>query len=172
MTLPKISSEPGRPATSRGTTARSSAPSAAESDLLLHALRRVMRELRLAARDAEQRAGIPPAEHDVLMHLADEKVGSLSALAERTHTDLSSVSVVVSRLAERGLLRRTVDAADRRRLVIELTPAGRAVVRRAPESTRSRFAHAVSRLSRREQRTTNDTLERLADALEADGRGR
>jgi DNA-binding MarR family transcriptional regulator len=76
------------------------------------------------------------------------------------------VSVVVSRLADRGLVTRTVDGADRRRALVALTTAGRAAVRRAPRSARARFAEAANRLSPREQRAACTALERLADALD------
>ena len=71
---------------------------------------------------------------------------SLGALAERTHTDPSSVSVVVSRLVARGLVRRTASTEDARRAEIRLTPRGRALVLRAPEASQTRLVEALSAL--------------------------
>jgi DNA-binding MarR family transcriptional regulator len=61
---------------------------------VLNALRRIVRDLRLGARDAERSAGISGAQLFVLQALADERASSLNELADRTHTDQSSVSVV------------------------------------------------------------------------------
>ncbi|HEX3345342.1 MAG TPA: helix-turn-helix domain-containing protein, partial [Polyangiaceae bacterium] len=72
----------------------------------MDALRRVVRDLRLSARDAERSAGISGAQLFVLQSLRNEAAASLNELAERTLTDQSSVSVVVKRLADRKLVAR------------------------------------------------------------------
>lgn len=117
---------------------------------VLASMRAVVRDLRLAAREAEQRIGIHGAQLTVLQQLAVRPAKSLADLAERTQTDPSSASVVVSRLVDRGLVSRVASPADRRRVEIALTPAGRALVRRAPKQTSSRMAKAASRLPRRD----------------------
>lgn len=116
---------------------------------LIEALRAVARELRLSEREAEQRLGVRPAQLLALRKLAERPAASLAELAERTHTDPSSASVVVQRLVERGLVARTPADADRRRIALAITPAGRALVRRAPETTHERVAHAVAQLGPR-----------------------
>lgn len=160
-TLPKISPDPVRP---------ERAGASDVPDSLFDSLRRVLRELRLAGRDAEQRVGLHAAELDVLQHLSRERANSLSELADRTHTDLSSVSVVVRRLANRGLVARAAARDDARRLVIALTPAGRATLRRSPESARERLERVATQLTPQDQRLVTRALRRLADALGEDGR--
>ena len=70
--------------------------------VILDALRSIVRELRLASREAEQRVGVHGAQLHALRQLSDSPTMSLTELADRTHTDISSVSVVVSRLVEQG----------------------------------------------------------------------
>lgn len=98
----------------------------------MNAIRRLVRALRLGNRQAEGRAGISAAQLFVLQCVGRSGPLSLKAVAARTATDQSSVSVVVDRLARRGLVSRRRAAQDARRLEIALTPRGTAVLARAP----------------------------------------
>jgi len=134
--------------------------------VILDAFRSIVRELRLASREAEQRVGVHGAQLHALRQLADSPTTSLTELAERTHTDISSVSVVVSRLVEQGLVARKAADDDRRRLSLGLTARGRAVIRRAPETGTSRLLRAAASLSDRELHALATSLLKLVDGLE------
>lgn len=114
---------------------------------VMNALRRVVRDLRLSARDAERSAGISGAQLFVLQALAAEPASSLNELAERTLTDQSSVSVVVKRLADRKLVARKASTVDARRIELSLTAAGKRLLARCPEPTQARLVGALRRLS-------------------------
>lgn len=132
---------------------------------ILDSLRAIVRELRLASREAEQHVGIHGAQLYALRQLADSPSASLSELADRTHTDISSASVVVSRLVEQGLVTRRAANDDKRRLSLSLTARGRAVVRRAPKTGASRLLRAASNLSDREVHALATRLGKLAEGL-------
>jgi DNA-binding MarR family transcriptional regulator len=127
---------------------------------VLDALRGINQTLRRFERLAEQRLGISGAQLLVLQELASAPAQSLGELAERTFTHHSSVSVVVSRLAEAGLVVREPSPEDTRRAVIQLTARGRQLVRRAPVAPQAELILKVSRLPRA-------TLAALAEALGA-----
>jgi DNA-binding MarR family transcriptional regulator len=150
---------PPRP-TGGGAAADRGAP-----DALLDALRAVSRELRMAEREAEQRIGLPPAQVHVVRQLGERPAASLAELAERTHTDPSSASIVVQRLVERGLVARTPAADDRRRIELTLTPGGRALLRRVPASSDDRLAEAVAALGSTRAAALTRSLEHFARAL-------
>ena len=133
--------------------------------VILDALRSIVRELRLASREAEQRVGIHGAQLHALRQLAESPSMSLTELADRTHTDISSVSVVVSRLVEQGLVTRKAADDDRRRLALALTTRGRGVIRKAPETGSSRLLRAAAHLSDREVHGLATTLSKLVDGL-------
>src|SRR5690242_3949452 len=99
-----------------------------EPAAVLVALRRIVRYLRLADREAEASNGLSAAQLYVLHVLLDEPARSLAEIAERTMTDQSSVSTVVAKLVSRGLVARTVSGDDRRRTQLRLTAAGHRVV--------------------------------------------
>jgi len=113
----------------------------------MDALRRVVRDLRLSARDAERSAGISGAQLFVLQSLAAEPASSLNDLAERTLTDQSSVSVVVKRLADRKLVARKPSLVDARRIELSLTAAGKRLLARCPEPTQLRLVRSLRHLT-------------------------
>jgi DNA-binding MarR family transcriptional regulator len=125
---------------------------------ILNDLRLLVRELRVSARDAEKRLGVSGAQLFVLQCLGRGEVLSMNELAERTHTDQSSVSVVVSRLVERELVQRSASPEDARRAEVRLTASGRKMVRFAPEATQARISEALAAMS-------PEACERLAQGL-------
>ena len=136
-----------------------------ELRIVLDALRHVVRELRRSAVVAESRLGISGAQLFVLQNLARGKAGSINELAELTLTHQSSVSVVVSRLAERNLVRRVPSAADGRRMEIELTDAGRRLLARAPEAAQTNLFDALRKMPPAKRRQLAGNLELLINLM-------
>jgi DNA-binding MarR family transcriptional regulator len=159
---------PSRRVNATSVAARRGVPSAdgaVNADALLDALRAVGRQLRMAEREAEQLVGLHPAQLHTLQRLSEHPASSLAELAERTHTDPSSASVVVQRLVERGLVARTEAPHDRRRIELDITGAGRTLLRRAPAGTEDRVAAAVAVLGPTRSAALARGLRALSQAL-------
>ena len=105
----------------------------------------------------------------MLQKLAEVPVQSLSELAARTHTDPSSVSVVVSRLVARGLVNRSASAVDARRVDISLSANGRALARRAPRAAQTQLIEAAAQLPSRQLKSLARDLSALVEQM---GNGR
>jgi DNA-binding MarR family transcriptional regulator len=112
---------------------------------VLDSLRRLVRLLRVSARASERLVGVSGAQLFVLQQLAEAGTCSIGELAGRTLTHQSSVSVVVGRLIERGLVRRQASQVDGRRAEVSLTPAGLELLRGAPPIA---TAHLIAGLRR------------------------
>jgi DNA-binding MarR family transcriptional regulator len=140
----------------------------AEVRQVLDAIRRIVRVLRLSSRAAEERAGVSAAQLFVLQALAEADQVSLNELAARTFTDQSSVSVVVARLVERGLVRRRRSVADARRLELRLSAKGRAVLQRAPAAPQDQLVAGLRRLSASELAVLAGALSRFVAAIGVD----
>ncbi len=150
----------GRPARRRRVAVRDQ-----EVTAILDALRRLVRAARTAALRAQRRVRITGAQLFVLEQLARSPAPSLNQLASRTYSHKSSVSVVVSRLVSRGLVRRRRSLADRRGIELELTPAGRAALRAAPQTAQTRFVRALRRLQPEEREALVVGLDRFTELL-------
>ena len=142
-------------------------PGAADARALLDALRAVARELRLSDQRSRAPDELPPAQRFALRELALRPAASLAELAARTHTDPSSASVVVQRLVERGLVVRVDSERDRRRTELRATPAGRAIVARAPADAVTRVSEALTPLGERQAASLSRGLLALARGLRA-----
>jgi DNA-binding MarR family transcriptional regulator len=133
-----------------------------ETRLVLDNLRLLVRALRVSARVAEKAVGISGAQLFVLQTLRDARVASIGELA----------SVVVDRLARRRLVAREASKLDARRVEIRLTPAGRSLLRRSPESTQSGLIAGVKRMPREMRQQLGAALGELAQAMGISGEPR
>jgi DNA-binding MarR family transcriptional regulator len=147
-------------------SARVSGPSAINyTETVMNSLRRVVLALRVWAREAEGKSGVSGAQVFVLEKLAEEPGQSVTRLAESTLTSKPAVSVVVSKLVERGLVRRKPSSSDGRSVVLDITAAGRRALEGAPESPAGRVVAALRRLPRAELAEMARLLEHLVGEL-------
>ena len=133
--------------------------SAREMGVAMNAVRSIVRALRMNTREIESKIGMSLAQLFVLQVLAERPAGSLNELAARTATHQSSVSVVVRRLVDKGYVSRTKSTIDQRRVDLDLTANGRAILGGAPKTVQSRLLDALERLS-------PDELHSLASQLQ------
>jgi DNA-binding MarR family transcriptional regulator len=136
---------------------------------VFNSLRRLVHSLHNASRDTERRLGVTGAQLFVLTQLRETPSLSINALAERTMTHQSTVSVVVRRLVRRKLVRKTRATDDARRVELTLTPAGFALLTRAPEAVQVRLARAIEELTDADRRALSRGLQQLVHSLGAEG---
>jgi DNA-binding MarR family transcriptional regulator len=115
-----------------------SRPPAEPIGLLVAAIRRAVKAM-VAQRVGP--LGVSPLQFWMLVGVLEAPGASQAELARRLRCDEPSVSRVVAGLAARGWVRTRRQADDRRRLLLELTPGGRALARRlAPLAAEVRAA--------------------------------
>ena len=110
---------------------------------VVNALRRIVRAIHQSHRLAEQRWHLSAAQLLVLQRLAESPTLSVNELADRTFTHQSTVSVVVTRLVRRGLVRRSRAGHDARRAELQLTAPGRLLLDRAMTSAQGQLIDAL-----------------------------
>ena len=133
-------------------------------NVILDSIRAIVKALRDSGRDTEQRLGITSAQLYVLQELR-EKPASINELAARTYTHQSSVSMVVARLVENRLVSRSAARNDARKVSISLTPAGRAILRKAPDAAQTRIMSALRSMSKSDLQSLSTGLESLTDVM-------
>lgn len=108
----------------------------------------------------------------LLMHLAQTGPLTLSELAPHLDRALSTLSAKVAALEAEGLLARQRDAADARRTLIWLSPAGRAALDEALQVLDpQRLARAAGHLEAPARRRLIDGLQALVAALSSPPEG-
>ena len=133
--------------------------------MVVDSLRRIVRALHRSHRLAEQEWQLSAAQLLVLQRLAEEETLSVNQLADRTFTHQSTVSVVVTRLVGRGLVRRNRATEDARRAELALTPTGRVLLERAMSSALMKLFDALDDMPASRLRVIAGCLAGVVDAL-------
>ena len=139
-----------------------------DSQSILDSIRRLVRLLRVSDRQAQAELGVSGAQLFVLTELGKTPALSLGDLAARTRTDQSSVSVVVTRLVEAGLITRDRDERDARRLVLQLTRAGRAMLQKATPVAQERLLRVLDQMPDAERQRFAETFEEIVNSVGAE----
>lgn len=157
-----------RPASHDSQPADRDVPVTGDAAPVFASLRRLVHALHSASRETEQRLGLTGAQLFVLTQLGATPSLSINALAERTMTHQSTVSVVVRRLVQRKLVRKVRAPDDARRVELTLTAAGAALIRKAPEAVQARLARAIDALPAAERHALASGLAKLVTSVGAD----
>jgi DNA-binding MarR family transcriptional regulator len=136
-----------------------------EVTAVVDGLRRIVRALHRSHRLAEQKFDLSAAQLLVLQRLAEVPSLSVNELADRTFTHQSTVSVVVTRLVGRGLVRRNRADDDARRAELALTASGRVLLQRAMSSALAQLIDALDAMPTSRLHVIGGCLDGVVDAL-------
>lgn len=136
-------------------------------DQVIIALRRLIRAVDLHSRALVETYGLTGPQALILKALQG---GGLSAgeLARRVSLSQGTVTDILNRLEQRGWIKRIRDTRDRRRVRIEPTAAGLALLERSPPLLQERFAQRFSELQEWEQTQLLASLQRIAAMMDAE----
>jgi DNA-binding MarR family transcriptional regulator len=111
----------------------------------------------------EQFAGheLRKQHYGVLASLADRGPASQGPLADRLSLDRSDLVTFLDELEGRGLVVRTADATDRRRKIVELTPAGEQLLAGLDQLVFAADEELLAALSAEERATLVRLLQRI-----------
>jgi DNA-binding MarR family transcriptional regulator len=129
-------------------------------------LRRLFRAVHEYSKALHRRAGLSSPQLWALHLLQLESGLSLKTLSARMFAHPSTVSGVVARLNERGLVLREIDGADRRGIRLRLTPRGLRVLRGAPPPLQVGLRQALEEMPAARLRELRRSLEEIARKAE------
>jgi DNA-binding MarR family transcriptional regulator len=107
--------------------------------------------------------GLTYPQYLVMLVLWQEAPQSVGALGDRLHLDSGTLTPLLKRLENAGLVTRTRDAADERRVLIGLTEQG-AALRQAARDVPATLASGLS-LSSQELAELRDSVQHLVAVL-------
>jgi DNA-binding MarR family transcriptional regulator len=128
-------------------------------------IRQLVRGLRLAEQRTHAESGLSAAQLFVLAQLSQSSATSLSELAERTLTDRTSVAAVVERLEAARLVTTRRDDEDRRKLLVQISPAGTERLASAPAAPTAMLIDAMQRMQPADVAAMCDSLGRLLQEM-------
>lgn len=94
-----------------------------------------------------------------ILDMVGNLVDKPSQLARMLDVSPSAISALLEKLDEKGLLRRRFSVSDRRRVHLELTPAGKRIVERVNTHRRRRLASVLKGMSAAECVGLEDALQ-------------
>jgi DNA-binding MarR family transcriptional regulator len=107
------------------------------------------------------------AQHEILMAIWQKSGLTQKQLAESLLVVKSNVSALITKLEARGLVQRQPDPSDTRNKRLNLTSAGRDVVKKS-FALQNRIVDAMaSVMSDEELRQTSDVMNRVGQAIDA-----
>lgn len=137
------------------------------SNTALVALRRILRVTELNSRQLARQSELTASQLIVLQHAAREGKALPSEIARAINLKQATVTVLVNKLEEAGLVSRRRDTEDRRRVWIEPTADGLALLEESPDLLQDRFSRNFEALDQWEQAMIIAALEKVATLLDA-----
>lgn len=137
------------------------------SETMLIALRRVIRAVDLHSRSLMQSHGLTSPQAMLLREVVLSERLTAGDLARRVSLSQATVTDIVKRLESRGLLQRTRDTDDKRRVLIHATPQGAQVFASAPPLLQETFVERFAALRDWEQTLLLSAVQRVAELMDA-----
>lgn len=109
--------------------------------------------------------GLRVGEHEVLAHLARTPGITQQALAERCFVAKSGISMLLTQMEARGLVRREADAADARVRRLQLSAEGQALAERSLRLQAEVVSLMVEGATEAELATVGEVMTRVAQRL-------
>jgi len=109
--------------------------------------------------------GLSVHQFRALMTIHHHDGASISQIAEHLGASISSASKTVNALVERGLINRTTDSNDRRKLALALTEDGETLMAEARRRILANLAERLSPLSRNECAIVNLAMDTVRSAV-------
>ena len=140
-----------------GAAARAAAPAGSEP-MLLYLVKQVELAVRSHLDNLLRPAGLTALQYTALTVLERHSDLSAAQLARHSFVTAQSMADMITALEGRGLIERHRDRADRRRLVVALTAAGRELLDRYRDPVRALEARMLAGLSDADIRSLRRSL--------------
>ena len=132
-------------------------------------LRRLFKAIQEYSKAILRQTGLSAPQVWVLNVLEGAPGLSLNELSERLFAHPSTVSGIIDRLEERGVVRRERDPADGRGVLLSLTPRGRRMVGSSPPPVQVGLRDALERMPALQLRQLRRSLDHLVRETAARG---
>ena len=135
---------------------------------VLTAMRRLIRATDLDSKRLARQTNLSTSQLLVLELLAEGSEQTVGSIGEQVGLAQATVTNMVDRLEERGLVSRVRSDEDRRQVRVTLTEAGRELRDQAPTALQTRFLANFSGLREWEKLSILASLRRVTDLMEAE----
>lgn len=134
---------------------------------IVAAIRQITRAVDLQSRRLVEACGLTGPQLATLQAVAKLDHAPPSRVARAVHLSQGTVTGILDRLEQRGLVTRERSTADRRQIILSVTGAGRELLDSAPSLLQDEFRSELARLEEWERLQMLSTLQRIARLMDA-----
>lgn len=138
------------------------------TDESLIALRRILRKSERYSRELAQAAGLTAVQFRVLQIISEKGGCTPKDISQRMRVSQATVTSLVHKLVNQGMVSMERSAIDGRQKNITLTDKGQEAIERAPDALQQLYVRKFEALEDWEQAQLVASLERVASMLDAE----
>ena len=133
----------------------------------MQSLRRIFKALQNYSHEVSHRYGITGPQLWVLKTVFKSGELPLGELSQKMYLHPSTITGVVDRLEKKGYVSRDRGREDRRIVMVQLTPKGRRLAKRAPNPVQGKMIHGLRQLRKEKLESINESVQTLVEIMEA-----
>lgn len=142
-----------------------------ESDRIqevIHLMRRLRQAGERYTKELSKKFSVSAPQVACLLALLDNGPVSPSQIAKLIMVESSTVTGIIDRLEQKGLVTRTRVSPDRRVITVELTDSGRRLAENAPPPIQQKIVKGLRKVNEDERAQIIATLTRLTEMIDAE----
>ena len=133
---------------------------------IVYSIRRLMQAGELYTKELHKVYNISSAQLNCIMTLHENGPLPLSHIARYILVNSSTVTGIIDRLEDKGVVKRARTSQDRRVVTVELTDTGRILAENAPPPIQYKIIDGLNKLSEAEIDSISCSLTKLTDMLD------
>jgi len=133
---------------------------------IIYSIRRLMQAGELYTKELNKIYNISSAQLNCLLALYENGPLPPSQIAKLIMINSSTVTGIIDRLEQKGLVKRLRISADRRIITIELTKNGKVLAENAPPPIQRKIIEGLNKISKKDIKRVADTLTKLTNMLD------
>ena len=135
---------------------------------VIYLMRRLRQTEERHSKEMNKKFSVSAPQVACLLALLDDGPMSPSQIAKKIMVESSTVTGIIDRLEQKGLVARTRISRDRRVITVELTEAGRRLAENAPPPIQQKIVKGLSKIDEAERAQIIRTLNKLTEMVDAD----
>lgn len=137
-------------------------------DQVLTSLRRIIRAIDLHSKQLVKTASVTGPQLRLLQLIRSQGDATASELSDAMSLSQATVTSILDRLEDRGLIERVRSHTDKRKVHPHLTESGNTLLDKAPAALQDNFVQKFDQLQTWEQHMIISSLQRLAGMMDAE----
>ncbi len=133
----------------------------------MRSLRRIFKALQNYSHEVSHQYGITGPQLWVLKTVFKNGGLPLGELSQKMYLHPSTITGVVDRLEKKGYVSRDRDREDRRVVMVQLTPKGKRLAKRAPNPVQGKMSHGLRQMRKEKLESIYEAVQALVEIMEA-----